>query len=313
MRRTSHIDVDWPDGMGGAMRLAGRARDRRGPGDGGGTSGADSFEARLAPDRTIVAIDAQPSRAALADLAGHRAGGRLRQVIATLLPEEREAGTPLHLLLDDIPGISLIAPWAWSLWTPDWLAEMVRQKAGPETPGQLNRENICAGLRTGSSGLSFMAEGIATDDLPHPEDPEGWHAMPDQTGPGMRRARRIDVWIANDRLQVDSAFQDSAMTPTGPRSALHEYRLRATADPVTLQLLSVDAEPRVLPFAECPAAAGNVSRLVGASLGDMREAVLSELRGTLCCTHLNDALRALADVPVLAAQLAPVPGAAARG
>ena len=36
----------------------------------------------------------------------------------------------------------------------------------------------------------------------------------------------------------------------------------------------------------------------------IREAVLSELRGPAGCTHLNDALRALAEVPKLVEQLA---------
>jgi hypothetical protein len=55
----------------------------------------------------------------------------------------------------------------------------------------------------------------------------------------------------------------------------------------------------VLPYRECPTAAGNVSRLVGSQLPALREKVLQDLRGTLGCTHLNDALRALAEVPRL--------------
>ena len=114
----------------------------------------------------------------------------------------------------------------------------------------------------------------------------------------MRRARRIDVWC-DTLIHIDAHFQDSATTPEGSRVALHEYRIRATADPVSLALLSLEAEPRVLPFAECPAAAPNAGRMVGKSLTALREAVLDELRGVAGCTHLNDALRALADVPLL--------------
>jgi hypothetical protein len=40
-----------------------------------------------------------------------------------------------------------------------------------------------------------------------------------------------------------------------------------------------------------------------AVLPDLRGEVLRRLRGTDCCTHLNDALRSLAEVPVLAATL----------
>jgi hypothetical protein len=38
-------------------------------------------------------------------------------------------------------------------------------------------------------------------------------------------------------------------------------------------------------------------------LRGLRASVLATLRDTDCCTHLNDALRALAEVPVLAARL----------
>ena len=249
-------------------------------------------------DRRILSIAATPPRTGVDALRGRRAGGHLRADIAQALPADNRAGTPLHLILDDLSGVSLISPWAWSRWDPAWMVKMARLKADPKYAAQFDRENICAGLRTGSSGLSFTADGIATGDLRDPADPEGWHAFPPQEGPGMRRARRIDV-SRDAVIRIDTHFQDSASTPEGVRSALHEYRVRATADTVSLELLSVEAEPRVLPFAECPAAATNVSRLVGTPLHMLRQVVLEELKGPTGCTHLNDALRAMADVPVL--------------
>ena len=62
--------------------------------------------------------------------------------------------------------------------------------------------------------------------------------------------------------------------------------------------------PRVLPYDECPLAVRNVAALAGLPLSELRGAVLERLRGPLGCTHLNDMLRALADVPVLR----PAPG-----
>ncbi|HEY2659678.1 MAG TPA: DUF2889 domain-containing protein [Caulobacteraceae bacterium] len=118
----------------------------------------------------------------------------------------------------------------------------------------------------------------------------------------MRRARRIDVWV-DDLIRIDAAFQDSATNPQGGRTAVHEYRLTAAADPGSLKLLAVYAEPRVLPYPECPAAAANVTRMIGTPLPDLRERVLNDLRGTAGCTHLNDALRALAEVPALVQRL----------
>lgn len=116
----------------------------------------------------------------------------------------------------------------------------------------------------------------------------------------MRRARRMDVRRLDTRIVIDAAFQDSATTPSGGRAVVHEYRLSATADAQSLRLLSVEAEPRVLPFVECPSATANLSRLLGTRLPELRDKVLAELRGTAGCTHLNDAVRALAEVPALA-------------
>ena len=85
--------------------------------------------------------------------------------------------------------------------------------------------------------------------------------------------------------------------------AVHEYSIEATIDVGTLVLTHVAATPRVLPYAECPAAAPNVGRLVGLPLAELRLGVLDMLKGIDCCTHLNDALRALAELPALVAAL----------
>jgi hypothetical protein len=84
---------------------------------------------------------------------------------------------------------------------------------------------------------------------------------------------------------------------------LHEYLITATADRETMTLRSLDVDPRVLPFGYCPMAVPNTARLIGTPLGDLRQAVLAELPRTLGCTHLNDMLRSLADVPQLAATI----------
>lgn len=304
VRRTSTIDIDWPEGRGGIMRAVGRARDILTPeaSDAPIVLAEDAIEAMLGADRSITSLTSVPQRTAIAQLVGSRAGGRLRGAIASVLPEERQAGSPLYLLLDDLAGASLIAPWAWSRWDPSWAEQMAAMKADPNFAQSFDRENICTGLRTGSSGLSLTADGVDAGLLRDPADPQGWHAFPETAGPAMRRARRIDVTV-DDVIRIDAHFQDSATTPEGPRSALHEYRLRATADPVSLALLSVEPEARVLPFAECPLAADNATLLIGTPLSELRDAVLAMLKGPLGCTHLNDALRALAEVPMLAAQI----------
>jgi hypothetical protein len=119
----------------------------------------------------------------------------------------------------------------------------------------------------------------------------------------MRRARRIDVRVEDGNVLVDAMFQDSSTTPDGGRDAVHEYTLTATANRATGVLVSVDPVPHVLPYAECPLAVRNVDTLVGTPLEELRAVVLERLAGTAGCTHLNDAMRALADVPYLVSRL----------
>jgi hypothetical protein len=42
--------------------------------------------------------------------------------------------------------------------------------------------------------------------------------------------------------------------------------------------------------------------MIGTPLRELRQEVLERLRGTLGCTHLNDVLRALAEVPQMLAK-----------
>ena len=67
-------------------------------------------------------------------------------------------------------------------------------------------------------------------------------------------------------------------------------------DAATGTLIAAEATPLVLPYVECPEAAPNAGRLVGTPLRTLRAEVLERLKNADCCTHLNDALRALAEV-----------------
>jgi hypothetical protein len=304
VRRTTSIDMTWPEGRGRPLLLSGRARDLLTPADGGAARvlAADEMEVLVSPERVILSMETQPPRPGAAALVGVRGGGKLRGALEVALPEEKEAGTGLYLLIDDIAGASLISGWAWSRWDTDWMAKRAGTDKAPPPPPDMR--NVCIGFRPGSSALGSNGSFVSTQNiaevgsLVRSDDPEGWHALAQFDKPAMRRARRIDVWV-DDVIRIDAGFQDSATTPRGAREAVHEYHLTATADPVTLELLSVHADPRILPFGECPAAVANVSRLLGVQLGDLRREVVAILPGTAGCTHLNDALRALAEVPAL--------------
>lgn len=301
-RRTSSIDVSWPEGRGGNMRLVARARDLVTPLAGAPVVCAeDGFLAEVRMDRTIMAIRAEPERVDLSRLVGERGGGHLRVLLNEVLPQERSGATPLYLILDDISGASLVSGWSWSQWEPDWSAQMREAMKARGDSGH-TMEGVCIGFAPGSSALQpdrEVSPGAPAPDLRRPDDPEGWHAFTQQDGAaGMRRARRIDVRLESE-IVIDAAFQDSSTTPDGGRVVLHEYRLSATADPKTLRITSISADPRVLPFPECPSAGNNLTRVLGTPIGELRETVLAQLRGAAGCTHLNDAVRSLAEAPAL--------------
>ena len=319
VRRTASIDVSWRGGFAGEKVLHGRARDLATDGDGGARVLAQaSMTATLAFDKTITGLTATPAPARIGELIGQRGGGHLRVVMADIMPDLIASGDPLYLLLDDISGTSLISVWAWSLWNPDWLRD-IESLMPKEQLDKLTRapDGVCWGLRPGNNHFSPESGHLADEPadagpVVNPEDPAGWHDFPELPGVSLRRARRIDVWrdAASGLIHIDSGFQDSAPRPpnadgsSAPRAAVHEYRLTATLDPDRLALKSLAPVPYVLPFGECPGAVAGALDLIGTPLRDIREVVLSRLRGPAGCTHLNDALRALAEVPMLVEQLA---------
>lgn len=297
--------------------MVGRARDyatgagRDGQTLAGETLAEGAFRLRMNEDKTIVAIEADPPHPGIESLVGERGGGHLRMVLRERMPALIASADPLYLVLDDISGTALVSAFAWSQWYPDW-AEKLRERMGEETMAQMmeQRINVCWGLQEGNTGVrregppSNVADADAGE-LRNPADAEGWHDFFDAEGPGFRRARRIDV-VREDgsgKLRIDSAFQDSAKMKQGGRVAIHEYLLRVIADADTLTIEQLDIEPRILPFSECPGAIHNAQRLVGKRIDAIRDEVLALLRGPQGCTHLNDALRALAEVPRLAERL----------
>jgi len=299
VRRTSTIDMTLPYGFGSQLRLDGTARDAVTGND--ATRPPDvvaeaSTSVGIGNARTIEDITAEPTHPGLAALLGCRGGGHLRSALDEALPRERQAGTPLYLLLDDVSGCSLIAGFMATRW-PQTATTQVDPSRFP------NMEGVCIGFAPGSKALSEIPKQRVQQVVPlvNPDDPWGWHQLTELPPVSMRRARRIDILRddVNDLVVIDSAFQDSAGDPRLGRIAVHEYRLRATADLKTLTLRSLHPEPRVLPYRECPSAANTAAAVVGVPLQDLRTVVLERLAKTNGCTHLNDALRALAEIPVL--------------
>jgi hypothetical protein len=119
----------------------------------------------------------------------------------------------------------------------------------------------------------------------------------------MRRLRRTDVRVDDDTITVDSHFRDSYMEQTGVETAVHEYDVMLTAALGDGVIRDLDVRARVLPGPDCPGAVASAQRVVAQPLETLREFVRGELRGDTICTHLNDQLRSLADVPALVSAL----------
>jgi Protein of unknown function (DUF2889) len=310
VRRTSSIHARWPSGLGRPTVMRGCARDLLTDWNRASSVLAlDSFEIVAAPDGEILSIATNRNNSCAQGLVGHRGGGRLRAAIAEHLPDEVGQSTPLHLLLDDYTGAQMVSPGGWIPWDAEWME--TRKGAGvPLTAGRNGRmDNVCIGFASGASALlpdgsanQRISNHVEVPPLNAPGDPYGWHDLPDDIEVRYRRARRMDVW-QDDVVHVDASFQDSAMSPTGRSIGIHEYRVFATASPDHLALLTLHATPHILPYRECPGAVKNIHRLVGTELAKLRQQVRLVLPGTLGCTHLNDVLRMLADVPVLARTL----------
>jgi hypothetical protein len=268
----------------------------------------DAMTVTVGPDRAIEAIEVAPDRPEAERLIGARGGKGLRAAIDTALPEDRRRHTPLALLLDDIAGASLVSAFVWLRHRPEVLEKLSigPAAAGADAPARRPMEGTCAGFRPGSSTLNRdraaprAGPNVApVPSLTDPDDDLAWHELESLADVGMRRARRMDVWREADAYRIDAHFRDSCTDPQLGEVAVHEYSLDASIDVASLHLSHLAARARVLPHAECPAAAENAGWLVGQPLPELRYRVLEVLKGVDCCTHLNDAIRALADVAVL--------------
>lgn len=280
------------------MRIAGR--DLRTGGD-GGVEVLD--EARVVlhldgPMGAVEAVEVQPSHPAVAALVGARAGGGFRARALECLPGEDRTGSVLFQLLDDVPTAALVGGIALQhLATDD----------GPPRQFLLQQADICAGWARGATVMAEVDRTGRTPKVVGPvapdlagDDPHAWHELGDLPPHGVRRQRRLDVWRDGDAIAVDAHFRDSHVDGDGLTEVVHEYGVTASVDPATRRFSACEASARVLPWVECPEALASAGRLVGAPVDGLRSWVRRTFTGTSTCTHLNDTLRALADVPALA-------------
>jgi hypothetical protein len=305
LRRTSTVDQAWPNGWQAPFTLRGRARDLLTPAAGAARvlrAAALTMAIDYGKGRRIVAVDSRPAEPALEALVGEKALSGFRAVVARVVPAHCDSRSPLHMLLDEVPVAALVAGYA--MQHAGLLAQAVPDKRVFQNP------NLCAGWEEGGTimagieedGLPPLVTGPPAPPLLPPDDPLSWHEMDDMPANSMRRHRRLDL-VAGDGLEVDVFFRDSHRAADGHQTVVHEYVVTARLEPVTLRILEIDAEPRALPWVECPAAAASPRRLIGQTVHDLRARVRSEFTGVSTCTHLNDTLRSLEDIAALAEDL----------
>jgi hypothetical protein len=304
LRRTTSIHSTWPDGLDGYLALTARGRDLLTADDGTGVVLRDArVDVRAeGPAKTVRSITSDPAIPHLPLLEGVNLMSGFRRAVGTDLA--LGDGSVLALLLDDLPGAALVSGSARLRATIE---------ATGELPGFANADLpvVCIGRRHDgvmaqrrSEGRPLIGQGPPAGNLDRPDDPLAWPWEPPLPTHGMRRLRRIDVAVVDDEIIVDTHFRDSYQESSGVESSVHEYEVLVSAGAVDRLVRTVEVRPRVLPGPDCPAAAASARAIVGQPLEHLRAFVRAEMRDDTICTHLNDQLRSLADVPVLAEALA---------
>lgn len=302
VRRTSSTDIVATGYDPVSLTLSGRSRDLVTHSDGSTSVAAHALVRAGVESGVVTALSTYPAVPGAQALVGRRLAVGFRTAIWRSLRDEYDAGTPLHALLDELPGALVISGWAVRRLGP--APEHIRRGT--------RRLDICAGWASDSHAARVHRETgespppLATPvavSVVAPDDPKGWHTVAALPPGSMSRRRRLDVIPEPGRWVVDAAFRDVFVDPAGIERVLHEYGVRAEVDSATEQIDALVATPVVLPHVECPSTAASVERLLPGRVGGLREQVSMDLFGPASCTHLNDLLRSLADVPRLAARL----------
>jgi hypothetical protein len=313
VRRTATMDMLRPEGLLGPLVLTGRARDM-------GT-GLDGVAAVLATSecaaridftggRGLTEISTTPGRPALQALLGRPVSSGFRSAVTAADPRLSDEDGLLNLLLDDFPVATLVSGHALGAGLARQ-GRTVLSLSLAEATGQPRAErprfprDLCAGF---ADGGTIMNDVDATGRPPLVTGPPapplasgdhlGWHETGRLPPHAMRRTRRMDV-TPGPLASIDVLYRDSHVDEDGTETIVHEYTVAATVDTARGVLVSCAATPRVLPWVECPAAALSASRLAGLPVSGLRRHVRDTFLGTSTCTHLNDTLRSLEDIPAL--------------
>lgn len=307
-RRSSHVDVIPIPAPGVTAEegtrfvLRGGARDVQTGADGSGVVvEAAELVVWIGRDGLISHLEVTPDLPGASSLVGIAPMVGFRHAARALLDGAdgaHGADGLLALLLDDIPIAMLLS--GYGLLRAGQLTKLPVTAGDPA--GRMR--DLCSGWRSDGTMIRGIELGTGVPvphladapDLGCSDDPLAVQSLPDLPLGALRRRRRIDA-LRGDPVIIEATFRDT-FRAAEREGTLHEYVVRATADGAG-RIATMTAEPRVLPWPECPAAATNVAGLVGAHLGGLGRRVPATLTGTSACTHLNDLLRGLSCVPRL--------------
>lgn len=302
VRRTTTIDTHRPEGILGPPVIEARARDLWTGPDGAATVVDTAHVAADLDGRQhrLVRIASDPDVPGLQSLLGAVVGPGFRSRVDRAVPELRGTGALLYLLLDDMPGATLVAGYAM-------LHAGAIGDAAPHDEYLDARGDLCAGWAVDATmmqlikatGRNPVNRGPVAPPITDADDDLAFHAAEPLEPHGMRRLRRLDV-VAPEApgapLVVAVFFRDTHVDADGCETIVHEYSVDVTVDAATRTIGTIEARADVLPWRECPGALGSAARLVDRPLTDLRPWVRETFVGTSTCTHLNDVLRGLADV-----------------
>lgn len=329
IRRTTNIDTLRPDGLRADAVVDARARDLRTDRDGSSAVVAEAtLQARISSTRELLWIRTSPDIPALRGLVGALVGSGFRSRVNGIVTDGCEDGSLLYLLLDDLPGATLVSGYA--LHRAGALDERPldgrplderphtdQSHAGPARGASAGpfpdfgaQGDICAGW---AHDATMMVHVRRTGSLPVPlgppapileqeDDPMSWHVMGDLGPHAVRRRRRLDLVAppaGEGAHRIDLHFRDSHVDDQGCETIMHEYTVTGTVDLRAGRIGTVAARANVLPWLECPGALASAQRVDGMELSELRARIRQEFVGRSTCTHLNDSLRSLADVSAL--------------
>lgn len=307
VRRSTAITSIRPDGMTGPLYQHGLGRDVVTTTDGTTTVAAES-ETRLVIAYTlgmqVRELAVVPDVLGADGFVGARAGGGFRKVLDLQTGAER--GSLPYLLLDDVPGASLVSGMGMTIAADEGAVDLAEWRGRVGQDVRVQQADICAGWQTGGALLENLDDGrppvmLGPDapDIRDHGDPIGWVDFDPLFAYSTRRIRRLDVWRDDEPdggVHVDTFFRDTCTDGRALEYVVHEYTVATTVDPETMVITACRAEARVLPWTECPQALGSADRVVGWQVDDLRPEARAQLVGPSTCTHLNDVLRGLEDV-----------------